>query len=342
VLDVVTSDSPSSATHRRHRSIFDKLTDPSLYTGSHRHRFDESGRGRGLEGRESIAKGLGTEPAVKYRGEGTVTTIAQLMRNEVLDPGYMNKMRRFEDGSTVLSPRNRDRRRADTCWDETPRHLYLTATPTHQRQRHLPPGSADTSRHRWISTTDDHDSGSDSGLTTQRRSRSASRSRSFNRSPTRPLYGHDVEALRYDGGNNNARYDERARASSPSPSSSRSASSSSFAHWPAAATARASYDHQLTPTPRRQQHQQRPQTAQYQPSPIFDKLTDPNLYTGTHKHRFDEYGRGLGLAGRVDVSPERYQCDSYASAKVTDLSQITRTQFNVGSLTGKMAKKFLP
>lgn len=34
---------------------------------------------------------------------------------------------------------------------------------------------------------------------------------------------------------------------------------------------------------------------------IFDKLTDPKLYTGSHKHRFDpETGKGRGKAGRVD------------------------------------------
>eukprot|EP00759_Apiculatamorpha_spiralis_P028042 PhF_6_TR30598/c0_g1_i1/m.45033 len=31
---------------------------------------------------------------------------------------------------------------------------------------------------------------------------------------------------------------------------------------------------------------------------IFDKLLDPQLYTGSHKYRFDVEGRGLGLYGR--------------------------------------------
>eukprot|EP00757_Euglenozoa_sp_SAG-D1_P008031 gene8031-17488_t len=29
--------------------IYDKLTDTTLYTGTHQHRFDERGNGRGLE-----------------------------------------------------------------------------------------------------------------------------------------------------------------------------------------------------------------------------------------------------------------------------------------------------
>lgn len=39
---------------------------------------------------------------------------------------------------------------------------------------------------------------------------------------------------------------------------------------------------------------------QYEGS-VFDKLMDPSLYTGTHKHRFDVFGRGKGLEGRRDA-----------------------------------------
>ena len=41
-------------------NIFDRLTDSSQYTGAHRHRFDAHGRGKGLAGRDRIAKGHGT------------------------------------------------------------------------------------------------------------------------------------------------------------------------------------------------------------------------------------------------------------------------------------------
>ena len=39
--------------------IFDKLTDTSLYTGHHKQRFDGDGKGRGLAGRDYVAKGGG-------------------------------------------------------------------------------------------------------------------------------------------------------------------------------------------------------------------------------------------------------------------------------------------
>jgi len=34
---------------------------------------------------------------------------------------------------------------------------------------------------------------------------------------------------------------------------------------------------------------------------IFDRLTDPAKYTGTHVHRFDAEGKGRGLAGRQNI-----------------------------------------
>ena len=40
-------------------SIFDRLTDPDLYTGAHKHRFDRNGQGRGMSGRDSVTKGQG-------------------------------------------------------------------------------------------------------------------------------------------------------------------------------------------------------------------------------------------------------------------------------------------
>ena len=43
--------------------IYDRLTDTSGYTGSHKHRFDETGRGKGVQGRDAPAKGAAMTPA---------------------------------------------------------------------------------------------------------------------------------------------------------------------------------------------------------------------------------------------------------------------------------------
>ena len=42
-------------------SVFDRLTNPAGYTGAHAARFDSNGVGKGLAGRDSIAKG-GADP----------------------------------------------------------------------------------------------------------------------------------------------------------------------------------------------------------------------------------------------------------------------------------------
>ncbi|XP_057291302.1 tubulin polymerization-promoting protein family member 2-like isoform X2 [Hydractinia symbiolongicarpus] len=46
----------------------DRLTDTSKYTGSHKERFDESGKGKGLEGRVNVAANDGYVGAYKEKG----------------------------------------------------------------------------------------------------------------------------------------------------------------------------------------------------------------------------------------------------------------------------------
>eukprot|EP00759_Apiculatamorpha_spiralis_P046599 PhF_6_TR42896/c0_g1_i2/m.64994 len=50
-------------------------------------------------------------------------------------------------------------------------------------------------------------------------------------------------------------------------------------------------------------HQQQQDYQPHTNSSIFDKLTNPKLYTGIHKHRFDRKGNGIGKSGR-DVIPK--------------------------------------
>ncbi|XP_073410877.1 tubulin polymerization-promoting protein family member 2 isoform X1 [Dendrobates tinctorius] len=47
----------------------DRLTDTSKYTGSHKERFDESGKGKGIAGREELTDNSGYVGA--YKGEGS-------------------------------------------------------------------------------------------------------------------------------------------------------------------------------------------------------------------------------------------------------------------------------
>ena len=47
----------------------DRLTDTSKYTGSHKERFDESGKGKGAAGRSDASQNTGYVGA--YKGSGT-------------------------------------------------------------------------------------------------------------------------------------------------------------------------------------------------------------------------------------------------------------------------------
>lgn len=50
-------------------SAVDRLTDTSKYTGSHKERFDDSGKGRGRSGRQDIPDASGYVSA--YKGHGS-------------------------------------------------------------------------------------------------------------------------------------------------------------------------------------------------------------------------------------------------------------------------------
>ncbi|GIL45782.1 hypothetical protein Vafri_2928 [Volvox africanus] len=68
----------------QHVSIFDKLTDTTLYTGAHKHRFDETGKGRGLAGRDRVAKGSGF---IAGAPGGAVADLSQITRPNLQIPG---------------------------------------------------------------------------------------------------------------------------------------------------------------------------------------------------------------------------------------------------------------
>jgi hypothetical protein len=76
-------------------TIFERLTDSKLYTGHHKHRFDqETGEGLGLDGRESLSKGTGSISHVEIRPDGDkVTHIAQLFRPHLHDVPHPSQVR---------------------------------------------------------------------------------------------------------------------------------------------------------------------------------------------------------------------------------------------------------
>lgn len=47
----------------------DRMTDTAKYTGSHKERFDDSGKGKGIEGRKNVADADGY--VTGYKGKDT-------------------------------------------------------------------------------------------------------------------------------------------------------------------------------------------------------------------------------------------------------------------------------
>ena len=77
--------------HEGRGNIFDRLTDTSQYTGTHKHRFDETGHGRGLDGRDRIGKGgygMGAPPSSQSREaqyKGNTNTNTNVVYNDLSD-----------------------------------------------------------------------------------------------------------------------------------------------------------------------------------------------------------------------------------------------------------------
>jgi len=65
----------SAATKAAHVGVVERLTDTSKYTGSHKERFDASGKGKGIEGRRDVADSSGYVAAFKEKlGEPSPTS----------------------------------------------------------------------------------------------------------------------------------------------------------------------------------------------------------------------------------------------------------------------------
>ena len=53
-------------------------------------------------------------------------------------------------------------------------------------------------------------------------------------------------------------------------------------------------------------------------SGAVDRLTDTSKYTGSHKERFDEEGKGKGVTGRKDVVDESGYVTGYKEKDTYD------------------------
>uniref|UniRef100_A0A0G4HHD9 Doublecortin domain-containing protein n=1 Tax=Chromera velia CCMP2878 TaxID=1169474 RepID=A0A0G4HHD9_9ALVE len=82
-------------------SVWERLTDPSRYTGVHRERFDEFGRGRGLAGRENVYyfDGMTESPS---RCHEIYSTVVTQKRKAAVTPGTLG-VQKF--GTQAVTPK---------------------------------------------------------------------------------------------------------------------------------------------------------------------------------------------------------------------------------------------
>ena len=273
--------------------IFQKLTDPKQYPGHHKHRFDKkTGQGRGLDGRDSVQKGTGAN-GVRATHVGKIERVnmthdAVTEINKDVDAGVLK---------VTADGRNYELDKDSIFSKLTDPKLY----PGHHKHRFdkktgKGKGLAGRESLRKGGTTSTHshvyqpdqaviDVGAD--LMRKKNSDRADR-------PTGPRQRKDSPRGRPGGTTprSGANTPRSTGAGSPSRSLSGEAEAEDGAGSPepedmlmsaqAAGRGHAGMLDEEQPT-------------------IFQKLTDPKLYVGHHKHRFDKKGKGKGLAGRDSV-----------------------------------------
>eukprot|EP01112_Ceratiomyxa_fruticulosa_P008455 TRINITY_DN2192_c0_g1_i1.p1 TRINITY_DN2192_c0_g1~~TRINITY_DN2192_c0_g1_i1.p1 ORF type:complete len:224 (+),score=65.32 TRINITY_DN2192_c0_g1_i1:382-1053(+) len=198
--------------------IFDRLTDSSKYTGTHKNRFDAEGKGKGKAGRVDIAE----------------------------DDGYVASFREKKDKPAG----EKKEKQPDIVSRLTDPKLYTGA----HKSRFDPT----TGKGLGVNQTIDKDVPRDLSDLTRPALHAAPRAGA---SPEKKVVSKPAAP----------------KASSTSPTKAGASSS---------------------PKPKPDEAEKK--VASKPKGDIFDRLTNPALYTGSHKNRFDADGKGKGIDGRVD------------------------------------------
>ena len=207
------------------QNIFDKLTNPALYTGAHKERFDKDGKGKGLAGR--------------------VDEVGQKDLKTMVD----SKSKVTSNTNNKLVTSNKDIKEVTTKLDK----VEIQDEPKKQNI--------------------------------------------FDKLTNPALYtGAHKERFDKDGKGKgiSGRVDEVGQKDLKTmvDSKSKSTTISNNVSKPYSSTSNKIVEQKETKDEPKKQN-------------IFDKLTNPDLYTGAHKERFDKDGKGKGLAGRKDnVGPK--------------------------------------
>ena len=291
-------------------AVYARLTDPQKFTGAHKHRFDSTGLGRGLDGRDSIIKGGGNVVGA-YMG-GSIHDLSQITRSPrnprftgtscesayavltfppitiaglscAVDHRYLFTQADF---SRLAACRNG--RGSPQIFDRlTDPHLF-TGAHKHRFDKH--------GHGRGLNGRDYVGKGT--GTRSRANPGAVHDLSQITRSPLPTEKGKPVRTSSGRSGRGPDHVAQRRRRTSMPGGS------------------------EVRRTERRNRGKDKPE--------IFTKLTDAAQYTATHRHRFDpKTGKGKGLGGRdsVQKGSGHSTVASYDGGAVHDLSQITRPEF---------------
>lgn len=126
--------SASGTTRAESGGVLDRVTDTAQYTGTHQHRFDADGHGRGLAGRDAISKGRGHTPA--HANANNPADLSQLLDRSAAD----------KRGVKLVAPASPGPRRAVSPASQAPRS-QVTATQSKKVGGSKPAAAVATASH---------------------------------------------------------------------------------------------------------------------------------------------------------------------------------------------------
>jgi len=300
--------------------IFGRLTDPSLYTGTHVHRFDETGHGRGLQGRDRVPKGQGTADA-PYLG-GPIIDIAEVMRPNLREKNHAY-VRPFS--AKVKRKPCKERR----CNNHRNPVSKLGLCSYHQWIRH------EESAYPKYERSEDEIAASLVGLASAKGKRQLNNLCSIrdcgnDRLPSneKKLCGYHAKRLKAHTEAREAEANQLKGAMDDGSDNTKFCSIHECKGYRYRMGYCAGHFQEMVDRDAKSHgvsaDAASPKRKHKSSSDIFSRLTDPEMYTGLHQHRFDKKtGKGLGLKGR-DFIAKGGGHGKYHGGPINDLSQICR------------------
>ncbi|CEP02851.1 p25-alpha [Plasmodiophora brassicae] len=306
-------------------SIFDKLTDTKHYTGTHQHRFDAAGRGRGLAGRDRVVKGVGTSDS-PYDDGDIIRDLSQITRTNLRAKPTERPKSAAPKPEVATHRRCRETTCVNTCSPISKQGFCSYHMWQEKESAPFPKGAAkgatkerpqSAGRHqRQLSTSslchvpscgNDRGSNNDGFCNYHQEQKQTQekleQSADAQAGPLALSGGRCIisncSAAIYRMGYCQAHFVQMQDADGDQLESSNEESGTGDNKTGSKRTEKADPDH------------------------VLARLTDHKLYTGSHQHRFDDSGKGRGLQGRDYVAKGR-AVGKYHGGAIHDISQILR------------------